>query len=364
MKRSVVIALGISAVLAIYFAIGTVTAADNSSVNDVAEPVKQNPKSPPKAIVSILRSEPHPVVLSLKGQTEPDKIVTVKSGTVGTVVSTPAREGAFVKKGDVLCGLDVEARRAQLQQAKAMQSSARIDYDAAVALAKKGLTPANREAAAKAALDAASATVSAAEIELSKTQIRAPFSGIFETRMAETGDFLNPGQACGILVDLSPIIVTAQVAEEQATELAPGQMATANIGRGQSYPAKLRYVARTADARTRTFGVEAELKTGDARIPAGVTSELRIQLPEVEATLLSPALLSISDSGGVGLRYVDSNDIVQFVSVNVIDDSEDGIWVTGLPSEVRAISAGQEYFSDGLKVEPVLENNADGNGPS
>ena len=287
MNRSVIIAVGISAALLLYFAMGTLSADDNTEASDTPS-TTETTIALPEAIFATFRSEAHPVMIELKGQTAPDRVVTVKSATMGTVVSTPAQEGQWVAKGALLCGLDIEARQANVRQAEAQRAAAKIDFEAAQSLAKKGLTPANREAAAQATLDAAEAAVSAAEIELSRTQIRAPFSGIFETRMAETGDFLSPGSPCGVLVDLSPVLVTAQMTEDQASWIQPGLSATAHLTNGEEYPATVRYVARTADARTRTFAIEAALDTGKARVAAGVTSDLKIPLAETDAIRMSP----------------------------------------------------------------------------
>lgn len=352
MNRSVIIAVGIAGALALYFAVGTMLAADHTANNKNQSDAKPTPQDP-VAIISVLNAEPHPVNMVFKGQTAPDKVVTVKSGTMGTVVSTPAQEGQFVRKGDLLCGLDVEARRANVQQAEAQRAAALIDYEAAEALARKGLTPANRQASAKAALDAATAAVSSAKVELSKTQIRAPFSGIFERRMAEAGDFLSPGGACGVLVDLSPVLVAAQITEEQAGLVRPGLDAIATLASGQEFPASIRYVARTADERTRTFSVEAALETADAFIGAGVTASLRVPLAERDAVLLSSALLTLSDDGSLGVRHVNDDDVVEFAKVQIIDNSDSGVWVVGLPNQVRVITAGQDFLSQGVRVQTV-----------
>lgn len=352
MNRSVIIAVGISAALLLYFAIGTLTADGKTAENETTS-ASSTEAVLPEAIYAVFRAESHPVMIELKGQTAPDRVVTVKSATMGTVVSTPAQEGQRVPKGALLCGLDIEARQANVRQAEAQRAAAKIDFDAAQSLAEKGLTPANREASAKAALDAADAAVSSAKIELSRTQIRAPFSGIFETRMAEAGDFLSPGSPCGVLVDLSPVLVTAQMTEDQASWIKPGITASAHLASGQSFPATVRYVARTADARTRTFSIEAALDTGDEQVAAGVTSDLKIPLTETDAIQISPALLTLADNGNVGVRLLDENDMVQFQEVNIIDTTPDGIWVTGLASEIRLITAGQEFLAEGLKVQPV-----------
>ena len=310
----------------------------------------------PDALVQDVVAEPHAIVLTLKGRTEPDKTVTVKTGTTGTVVQTPAIEGSFVKAGALLCGLDVEARAARLQEAEAQRDAANVDFEAARQLAAKGLAASNQEASAKAALDAATAAVNAARIELSKTQIRAPFDGIFETRLAEAGDYLAPGQACGVLVDMTPVIVAAELSEAHTGQVMPDMTATARLTNGQVYPAKIRYASRTANELTRTFRIEAILETGDAPVAAGVTAELKIPTREVPATLVTPGLLTLSDTGTLGVRIVEQDNMVRFVPIEVVDEVEHGAWVTGLPAQAKVIALGQDYLDEGLTVNPIPMN--------
>jgi multidrug efflux system membrane fusion protein len=355
-NRSNIIAATILVVIVGYFGLRSLMRGSISSHKEDAAVERDD--GVPSAVIETLTSEPHMLRILAKGRTEPDKSVTVKAGTTGTVVSTPAVEGKFVKAGTVLCSLDVEARSARVKEAEAQRDSARVSYDASASLAEKGLAPTNQAAAAKAQLDAAEAAVNSAKVELSKTQIRAPFDGIYETRLAEAGDFLAPGQACGVVVDMDPVIVTVQVSESQASKLAVGMSAEALLADGNRFPATLRYVARTASSTTRTFLVEAKLETGDAVVPAGVTSQLIIPVGDVPATLISAGLLTLSDSGQLGIRYVDESDTVRFAPLNVVDETPAGTWVTGLPDPARVITLGQDYLSAGVKVKPVAAGGA------
>jgi multidrug efflux system membrane fusion protein len=284
--------------------------------------------------------------------------VTVKSGTAGTVISTPVREGTFVKQGTLLCALEVESRSARVKEAEAARDAAKVDFEAAVSLAAKGLTPANRQAAAQAQLDAAEAAVNSAKVELGRTQIRAPFDGVFEQRLAEAGDYLGPGSACGLLVDLDPLILSAEVTEAEAGLLKPGMEATVLLADGRSFPAKLRYVARTASDQTRTYPIEAELVTGDATVAAGVTATMTVPAGDVQATLIARSLLTLSDSGQLGVRQVLADNTVAFAPIRVIDETPEGAWVTGLPEKATLIAIGQDYLNDGVKVRPVAQGGA------
>lgn len=355
-NRSILIALCILVAILAYFGIrsamrGSLTVATPAAIETVASETAD-------VIVERVTAKPRNLTLKIKGQTAPDKTVTVKSGTQGTVTSTPAKEGSYVKQGALLCGLDVESRAARVKEAEANRDAAKVDYDAAVTLASKGLAPANRETAALAALNAAEAAVNSAKVELSKTQIRAPFAGIFETRLAERGDFLNPGGACGILVDMTPVIVTAEVSEQHAGQVKTGAAATVTLVNGKTYPAMLRYVSRSASPATRTFLIEAALETGEAEIPAGVTAEISIPVEQVMATKISSGLLSLGDNGTVGVRYVDDNNTVHFQPVEVVEEGPEGSWVTGLPETTMIVSKGQDFLSEGIKVTPIEQNGA------
>lgn len=356
MNRSLLIALGILIAILGYFGVRSALRANASS--DVPAISADESSALPEAIVIQVTAQSRPIEIKVKGQTAPDKTVTVKSGTQGTVVSTPAREGTYVKRGALLCGLDVEARSARISEAEAYRDSALVDYDAARQLAEKGLSPANRTKAAKASLDAAEAGVNAAKVELSKTQIRAPFAGIFENRLAERGDFLSPGSACGVLVDMSPVIMVAEISETYAGRVSVDMPSTVTLSNGRTYPAKLRYVSRTASQQTRTFMIEAAIDTGEDTIASGLTATLSVPTGEVTASHISPALLSLSDDGMLGVRIVLDDDTIQFLPVQIIDETGEGAWVTGLPETARLVSKGQDYLSEGVKVSPIDANEA------
>lgn len=350
------IAAAVLAVIVAYF--GIRSAMRGSLGSEVAPAETAGPADVAEAIVVPAESQLHQIKVGAKGRTAPDKSVTVKSGTAGTVISTPVREGTFVKQGTLLCALEVESRSARVKEAEAARDAAKVDFEAAVSLAAKGLTPANRQAAAQAQLDAAEAAVNSAKVELGRTQIRAPFDGVFEQRLAEAGDYLGPGSPCGLLVDLSPVILSAEVTEAEAGLLKPGMDATVLLADGRTFPAKLRYVARTASDQTRTFPIEAELVTGDATVAAGVTATMTVPAGDVQATLIARSLLTLSDSGQLGVRQVLEDDTVAFAPIRVIDETPEGAWVTGLPEKATLIAIGQDYLNDGVKVRPVAQGGA------
>ena len=306
----------------------------------------------PEVLVRPARTSIRTVHVDLKGSTEPDREVTVRSETSGMVANARISEGQIVRAGSVLCGLDIESRAARIAEAEAGVQSARLDYDAAKQLEQKGWTTSNNAAAAKAALDRAEAGLKAARIELGKTSLRAPFDGVFESRLAERGDFLTMGAPCGRVVDLDPIIVAVDATEEQFEFITVGDAVSVNLSTGLEAEGKVRFVARAASAQTRTFRVEIEIPNPDYLIAAGLTATAQVRLGEAPALQITPASLVLHDDGRVGVRYVDDQNVVQFSEVSIVDDALDGIWVAGVPEGANLLSAGQDFLREGVTVNP------------
>ena len=349
--RSVQIAGAIFLALLAYFFIRT-SLGQSDAGKEIVAPATVVSVSPTVTIVSA-GAKIHPVIRSFKGRTEADRAVIIRTETPGVVKSTPVEDGTMVSEGDLLCGLSVDAREARLAEANATVEASHIEYNAALGLSESGFSSSNRLASAKAALDRAEAALNAATIELERTQLVAPFSGVFEERFADIGDFLRAGDACGNVVDLDPIVVVANVSEDMVAHINIGANAKIRLSDGRELSGAVSFISRSADETTRTFRIETEVTNSDYAISAGLTSEIFLTLKEEKAILISAASLTLSDDGLIGVRYVDPSNIVRFVEVDIIDDAINGIWVTGLPDRVNLIAVGQDYIREGTRVIPV-----------
>jgi len=138
----------------------------------------------------------------------------------------------------------VNERDANVEQARAQMIRAELEYEAARKLADRGFRSETQVVTLKAALDAAKAGLKAAEVERSNVKMIVPFRGIFERQNAQIGDFLNRGQACGLVVELDPLIVTIQLTEQQLSQVKAGQDAEINLATGETVTGKLRRIER------------------------------------------------------------------------------------------------------------------------
>lgn len=295
--------------------------------------------------------------MAVKGRTEANRRVTLRAQVGGLLAFRADSEGAVVERDAVLCRLAEEDRALKLQEARSGLEQAKIEYDGALALKTAGYQSKQAIAAAKARMDSASALLKRRELEMDYLEIRAPFKSVVETFSAEQGDLLNVGSQCAVVLELDPLVVVGQVSEKVVAQLHHGMPVDVVIA-GQTKQATLRYVASEADSLTRTFRVEAVLPNADYSVRAGLTANLNINLDPVKAHNVPSSLLSLDDAGRMGLKYLDANNVVQFALVQTLDDSAEGIWVSGLPDSTTLITIGQEYVSTGQRVEASLEDAA------
>ncbi|MBL6946526.1 MAG: efflux RND transporter periplasmic adaptor subunit, partial [Rhodospirillales bacterium] len=163
------------------------------------------------------------------------------------------------------------------------------------------------------------------------------------------------GSTVARVVDLDPILIVGSVAERNVSAVAVGTLGVVRLVTGEEVGGTVRYVSKVGAEETRTFRVEVEVDNPNGKIAEGLTTELRLPLGRVFAHRVSPAVLTLSDKGVVGIKAVGNGDVVEFFPAQLIADTPDGIWLGGLPEQLRLITVGQEFVRIGQHVVPVQE---------
>lgn len=357
-KSSVVAALAFVLLLAAWMLSGQL---NRTTGNDEQAFVVDTATTSEVAILTRVRVEtieavPHEVTLTVRGRTQALRSVQVRAETSGRVVALPVEKGSMVEEGTVLCELAIDARGAQMQEARAKLTQRKLEWDAARRLQEQGHRSPTHTAAIKAGFDSAQAAVMRMEIEMGRTRIRAPYAGIFNDRQVEIGDYMAPGQVCGAVVDQNPWLVVGEVSEKDVVRMKMGGIGTARLVSGETVSGIIRYISASANMATRTFRVELEVRNDEYNyFRDGITADLLFPLGVMPAHHISPAILGLNTGGDMGVRTIDENNIVSFVPVTIISDTNTGVWVAGLPAVVTVITVGQEMVAPGEQVDAIEE---------
>jgi multidrug efflux system membrane fusion protein len=296
---------------------------------------------------------PHSRKLTVAGRTEADKRVTLTARTGGVLTELRIKRGTWVKKGEVIAVLSDEAREAQVAQAQAVVTQKRTELEAKRALILSGTLPRLQLVDLEAQLKAGEAALAAAEAERDRGMVRAPWSGVVHDVAVEVGQaaFSMAGREIATLVALDPMLAVVEVAELAGIKV--GDTAEVRLVTGESASGTIRFVAKTASPTTRTYRVEIELPNPDGKIPDGITAEVSLPLSAVPATRVPRSALTFSSAGNLGVRAVRADDTVEFVPINVVEDEQGFMWVTGIADGSRVIVQGQDFVREGQTVEAV-----------
>ena len=224
--------------------------------------------------------------VTIKAESQAFSKVDVRSQTSEKVVKVDFAEGDYAKKNDVICKLDSGQREANFKKSK-------IDYDSSIELKKKGLI-------SESALVTAETVFESARIELERTEIKAPFDGFVEN-LAKQGQLLQNGQSCASIISLTPLKIVGNVSEMMVAKIKPG--------------------------------LDAEI----------------IYTEPVKAHFIPTSAFLLGDQGNVALATV-LNDVVQIMDVQILIDTVQGAWITGIPDETYVIIGGQGFVKDGDEV--------------
>ena len=355
MKRSLIIAVLLALAAAAWIGSGQIGASNQTKVGEKPPADLSAAEAAPAVRVRVSQAEARTSHIALRGRTEADRKVNIKAETQGRIVELNVVKGQGVSQDETLAQIDPDERPARLAEARSLREQRRIEHEAATRLSKKGFRAETQVAASQAALDAAEAAVKVALMALRETTIKAPFDGLVVDRYVEIGDFVESGDPIARIIDLDPLLVVAQVSERDAGRVSEGALAKAHLITGQQVEGVISYISAEADPETRTFRVELEVPNEDARLADGVSAEVSLPLQQTAAHHVSPAILTLSDSGGIGVKLLGPENEVVFAEVEIIDEEPGGIWVTGLPKQAVLITVGQEFVTAGQRVQPIDE---------
>ena len=306
------------------------------------------------------------------GRLEAVDRVELRPRVAGVVQKVHFREGALVRKGDLLISLDpapyateVDRAGAQAGAAQARLAHARSEQARAArlfaeqAIAQRELeerSSALREAEAD--VRAAQAALQSAQLNLDYTQVRAPVSGRVGRLEITVGNQVAAGPAAPVLttlVSVSPIyarfsadeqVVARALGARSALDRIPVQIETL-AGDGAPLQGHLQLIDNQVNARSGTVRMRAVFDNRDGRLLPGQFARVRMG-----AATRTPALL-------VSERAVGSDQSKRFVMVVGADDKAEyrevqlGAPAQGLRIVTAGLKPGERIVVNGLqRVRP------------
>ncbi|MGB5559837.1 MAG: efflux RND transporter periplasmic adaptor subunit [Paracoccaceae bacterium] len=357
--RIVAILVLIAAV--VWVATGEFTTVGGDQASAVAQ-ASEAEKSAPADSAASLRTvaavapiiEPHAIEIRLSGVTAPEKTALLAARSNGVIAQMNIIKGAPIRAGDVVMTLEGADVIAGAKVAEVALDQRQRELEVAQKLFAKGNTSELSLIGARSAEAAAEAQLSQAKAAVDRLILRAPFNGVVDSVDVEVGEWVQVGTPITTILALDPIVVKTEISEMDVRNIATGAQAHVRLVKGIEMDGRVRFISETASAETRTFAVEVALPNPTRDIPAGMTAEVTLFTDPVPAVMVPRSIITLSDDGKIGLRVVGADNVARFAPVELIDDTPDGLVLTGVPEDVRIIVSGQDLVRDGEKVNVVV----------
>ena len=319
------------------------------------------------------------------GRVEAIGRVEVRPRAAGAILQAHFREGALVKRNDLLFTIDPAPYAAEVQGAEAQLASAQArlvlaakEQQRAQQLVGNGFTPqrdvdqrVNEMRAAEANLRAMQAALDTARLNLGYTEVRAPIAGRVGRIEVTPGNLVPAGPTAPVLttlVSVNPIYASFEADEPSLTralaslpaggdlvdqiERIPVEMGTLGTT-GTPFTGRLQLVDNVVDARSGTVRVRAEFDNPDGRWMPGQFARLRLGLAKSEPALAISENAIGTDQDRRFVMVVGDDNKVAYRQVSLGGTAEGMRLVTaGLKPGERIVVNGLQRIRPGALVAP------------
>ena len=343
---------------------------------------KPVPEAPPRAVklLTVGSSAATAQAETFAGEVHARIETSLSFRVAGKLLSRSAELGQSVRAGQALAQLDPQDYRLGAQAAQAQAQAAQTSRDLAAAdlkryqeLRRQGFISGAQLEKLQAQLDAAQAQLdhAQAQAQVQNHQVQsgvlaADHAGIITAVLAEPGQVLAAGQAVVKLAQDGPRDVIFALPEGRQGSLPVGTAVrisswTANPAQAEhAWTGRVREVAASADAVTRTFTVKVGIDAAQNLAPA-LGSTVRVMPPQREAqatpTSMTLPLSAIKREGNKTIVWVyePKTSQVQPRTVQTAAVQGNSISIThGLNAGEQIVSAGVHTLTTGQKVQPYV----------
>ncbi|MGP8305675.1 multidrug efflux RND transporter periplasmic adaptor subunit VmeY [Vibrio sp. YIC-376] len=289
-------------------------------------------------------------------------------------------EGQMVEKGQLLYSIEpssfeaqIASAKATLAQAEAALKKAELDHQRGKNLLPRGSISQSEFDAltaallgARAELEAANAQLKLAEVNLSYTQIRAPFSGRISDTKVSTGDLVSPSSGVlTTLVSLDPVHTSFSVSERE--RLAMGMDGVKGDGSAESSGVEVQlelengeffeqlgqldFVGNRIDTKTGTIALRAIVANPDHKLLPGQHIKVNLRDKNTRDVIVVPRRAVQTDLEGDFVMVTSEGNIAERRNVELGPQVEQGIIIReGLELNDSVITQGLQRVRNGVEV--------------
>lgn len=280
--------------------------------------------------------------LEVPGSLLPYEETQIRAEVGGRIVQLNIREGEPVSKGAILVKLFDKDLQAQLRKLEVqLQIRIKTEERNKELLSINGISQQDYDLAT---LDVENikADIEATQIAISKTEIRAPYSGTLGLRNISMGSYISPTEIITTLRQVDQLKLEFSVPEKYAKEIAKGYKVKFSVDGGdEQHIATVIATENSVDQNTRTLKIRAVVSENSAELVPGVFAKINLQMGKDNKALLVPTQALIPSARNKQVIVL-RGDSVRFAVV------ETGIRDSAYVQVLKGLVKGDTVITTGL----------------
>lgn len=286
---------------------------------------------------------------------EAERTAPVLARAKGLVQAVLVEEGDAVKAGQVLLRIDPADLALRVEQAAATTAGLEDRFERLEGMVKQELAPAEELETTRHELRSAQAEEKLARLALSRTRVRAPFSGRVVRRLVAAGQSVDDGTPVFEVADLDPLLARVHVPSKALARIAPAQPVTLTLdSTGRALEGRIQLVSPVIDPSTGTIKVTVEIPEYPEGTRPGDFAAVRVVTERREGRRLVPRGAIVEDKGqSIVFVAVDGRAQRREVKVGLRHEDRAEI-LEGLALGEKVVTKGQHALEDGQGLE-ILE---------
>ena len=288
---------------------------------------------------------------------EPDRQVTMISETNGIVAKIHVEEGDRVKEGQVLAELADREKQVALQKAMVHLEDTKQELNRKQMSYNEHIISQSEFEKARYEAQTAEAERNAAQVELDRTTIRAPFAGIVTSRFIEKGQNINTTTQLFTILDADPLEARIYLPEKEIYGISENQKIdlALNAQKEIKFSGHVKQINPAVDPKTGTVKVTIEITNPPSAVRPGSFVDVRLITQRHDNAILIPKKALIDEAGERYVFLIEKNLAVRRnVKVGFLDDVSAEV-LSGVKQGDAVVIAGQGSLRDGSKTEIVAQ---------